>query len=294
MTERLRARDVWERLVDGAWLNGEPGMIFLDRLERTNPTPDVAPQDTTNPCGEQPLLPYEACVLGSLNLNWHLTEDRTRIDWRALRRDVHLSVRFLDDMVEASNFPLEEIDAIVKHGNRRVGLGVMGWADVLFHLGLPYDSPEAEALASDVMQFINDEGRRASEELAAARGAFPNFINSAWDRKGHGERRNATVTTIAPTGTISMIADASSGIEPLFALIFWKNVMRDSDDNAATTLRYVNPIFETYARHPRILQRRAGGRHRGQSRQPADHRRGRRQTSCRCWRACPNRPAASS
>ncbi|MYD94672.1 MAG: vitamin B12-dependent ribonucleotide reductase [Chloroflexi bacterium] len=248
VTKRLRARDVWDRLVDGAWLNGEPGMIFLDRLERTNPTPDVALQDTTNPCGEQPLLPYEACVLGSLNLNWHLTEDRTRIDWNALRRDVKLSVRFLDDMVEASNFPLKEIDDIVKHGNRRVGLGVMGWADVLFHLGLPYDCPEAEALASDVMQFINDEGRRASEELAAARGAFPNFTNSAWDRKGHAERRNATVTTIAPTGTISMIADASSGIEPLFALIFWKNVMRDSDDNAATTLRYVNPIFETYAR----------------------------------------------
>ena len=241
-------RDVWDRLVDGAWLNGEPGMIFLDRLERTNPTPDVALQDTTNPCGEQPLLPYEACVLGSLNLNWHLTEDRTRIDWHALRRDVHLSVRFLDDMVEASNFPLEEIDAIVKHGNRRVGLGVMGWADVLFRMGLPYDSPEAEALAGDVMRFINEEGRRASEELAAARGAFPNFVNSAWDRRGHGTRRNATVTTIAPTGTISMIADASSGIEPLFALIFWKNVMRDSDDNAATTLRYVNPIFETYAR----------------------------------------------
>ncbi|MCY3957003.1 MAG: vitamin B12-dependent ribonucleotide reductase [Chloroflexi bacterium] len=248
VTKRMRARDVWDRLVDGAWLNGEPGMIFLDRLERTNPTPDVALQDTTNPCGEQPLLPYEACVLGSLNLNWHLTEDRTRIDWKALRRDVHLSVRFLDDMVEASNFPLKEIDDIVKHGNRRVGLGVMGWADVLFHLSLPYDSPEAEALASDVMQFINDEGRRASEELAASRGAFPNFTNSAWDRKGHAERRNATVTTIAPTGTISMIADASSGIEPLFALIFWKNVMRDSDDNAATTLRYVNPIFETYAR----------------------------------------------
>ena len=187
-------------------------------------------------------------MLGSLNLNWHLTNDRTRIDWNALRRDVHLSVRFLDDMVEASNFPLEEIDAIVKHGNRRVGLGVMGWADVLFYLGLPYDSPEAEALASDVMRFINEEGRRASEELAAARGAFPNFTNSAWDRRGHAARRNATVTTIAPTGTISMIADASSGIEPLFALIFWKNVMRDSDDNAATTLRYVNPIFESYAR----------------------------------------------
>ena len=187
-------------------------------------------------------------MLGSLNLNWHLTNDRTRIDWNALRRDVHLSVRFLDDMVEASNFPLEEIDAIVKHGNRRVGLGVMGWADVLFYLGLPYDSPEAEALASDVMRFINEEGRRASEALASARGAFPNFTNSAWDRRGHSERRNATVTTIAPTGTISMIADASSGIEPLFALIFWKNVMRDSDDNAATTLRYVNPIFESYAR----------------------------------------------
>ena len=246
--QRLPARDVWEKLVEGAWLNGEPGMIFLDRLERTNPTPDVALQDTTNPCGEQPLLPYEACVLGSINLNWHLNNEHTEIDWDALRRDVHLSVRFLDDMVEASNFPLEEIDAIVKHGNRRVGLGVMGWADMLFSLKIAYDSPEAESLGKQVMEFINSEACRASEELAAARGAFPNFKGSAWDRKGDRERRNATVTTIAPTGTISMIADASSGIEPLFALIFWKNVMRDGDDNAATSLRYVNPLFEQYAR----------------------------------------------
>ncbi len=245
---RLRARAVWDQLVDGAWLNGEPGMIFLDRLQRTNPTPDVAPQDTTNPCGEQPLLPYEACVLGSLNLNWHLSPDGTRIDWQALRRDVHLAIRFLDDMVEASNFPLAEIDAIVKHGNRRVGLGVMGWADLLFALGLAYDSPEAEALAGEVMHFVNDEARRASEELARARGAFPNFAGSSWDRQGHAPRRNATVTTIAPTGTISMIADAASGIEPLFALIFWKNVMRDGAAAAATTLRYVNPLFEDYAR----------------------------------------------
>ena len=246
---RLQARDVWAKLVDGAWLNGEPGMIFLDRLERTNPTPDVAPQDTTNPCGEQPLLPYEACVLGSLNLNWHLSSDHTGIDWDVLRRDVHLAIRFLDDMVEASNFPLEEIDAIVKHGNRRVGLGVMGWADVLFSLNLAYDSPEAEVLGTKVMAFINDEARRASEILAEARGAFPNFAGSIWDGQGHDPRRNATVTTIAPTGTISMIADASSGIEPLFALIFWKNVMRDSEDNTATSLRYVNPHFEEYARN---------------------------------------------
>ena len=245
---RTSAPDIWRKLVDGAWLNGEPGMIFLDRLERTNPTPSVARQDTTNPCGEQPLLPYEACVLGSLNLTQHLTHDGSAIDWNALRRDVRLSVRFLDDMVEASNFPLEEIDAIVKHGNRRVGLGIMGWADILFTLGVAYDSPEAEELGERVMQCINEEARRASETLAEARGAFPNFKGSLWDSQGHAPRRNATVTTIAPTGTISMIADCSSGIEPLFALIFWKNVMRDGDDNAATSLRYVNPQFEQYAR----------------------------------------------
>ena len=245
---RASAPEIWRKLVDGAWLNGEPGMIFLDRLERTNPTPSVARQDTTNPCGEQPLLPYEACVLGSLNLSKHLTADGAAIDWSALRRDVRLSIRFLDDMVEASNFPLEDIDAIVKHGNRRVGLGIMGWADILFTLGIAYDSPEAEELGDRVMQCINDEGRRASEALAEARGAFPNFEGSLWDSQGHAPRRNATVTTIAPTGTISMIADCSSGIEPLFALIFWKNVMRDGDDNAATSLRYVNPQFEQYAR----------------------------------------------
>ena len=245
---RASAPGIWRELVDGAWLNGEPGMIFLDRLERTNPTPAVARQDTTNPCGEQPLLPYEACVLGSLNLTKHLTADGRAIDWGALRRDVRLSIRFLDDMVEASNFPIEEIDDIVKRGNRRVGLGLMGWADILFTLGIAYDSPEAEELGERVMQCITEEGRRASEALAVARGAFPNFEGSLWDMQGHAPRRNATVTTIAPTGTISMIADSSSGIEPLFALIFWKNVMRDGDDNAATSLRYVNPQFEQYAR----------------------------------------------
>ena len=246
--KRLRAREVWDRVVDGAWLNGEPGMIFLDRLRRSNPTPLIAEQDTTNPCGEQPLLPYEACVLGSLNLAWHLSADRSAVDWTKLRRDVHLAIRFLDDMVEASHFPLQEINDIVKHGNRRVGLGLMGWADLLFALSVAYDSPEAEALADQVMRFINEEARRASEELAEQRRAFPNWKGSQWQMLGHAPRRNATVTTIAPTGTISMIADCSSGIEPLFALIFWKNVMRDSDDNQATTLRYLNPLFETYAR----------------------------------------------
>ncbi|MBM4436870.1 MAG: adenosylcobalamin-dependent ribonucleoside-diphosphate reductase [Actinobacteria bacterium] len=245
---RMRARDVWDKLIEGAWLNGEPGVIFLDRIRATNPTPAVGAQDTTNPCGEQPLLPYEACVLGSLNLNAHLDTDRSAIDWQALRRDVHLAIRFLDDMVEASNFPLPEIDAIVKRGNRRVGLGVMGWADILFALGVRYDSPQAEALARRVMRFINDEARRASEALAEIRGPFPNWEGSRWSSEGHRPRRNATVTTIAPTGTISMIADCSSGIEPLFALIFWKNVMRDGDDGKATSLRYLNPVFERFAR----------------------------------------------
>jgi ribonucleoside-diphosphate reductase alpha chain len=243
--QRLLATDVWNELIQSAWLNGEPGIIFLDRIRRTNPTPNVEEQNTTNPCGEQPLLPYEACVLGSIKLNAYITPDN-EIDWDFLRNDLHLSIRFLDDMVEASSFPLEAIDQIVKHGNRRVGLGVMGWADMLYELEIPYNSEAAVALAEKMMGFINDECRVASEELAAIRGPFPNWEHSIWHERGDKPRRNATVTTIAPTGTISMIANASGGVEPQFALVYWKNVMRNSE-NEATSLRYLNKSFEDYA-----------------------------------------------
>ena len=242
--QRLNARWLWGQLVESAWLNGEPGIIFLDRIKNSNPTPDVAEQDTTNPCGEQPLLPYEACVLGSIELGAFV--HGKNIDWDALADDVHLSIRFLDDMVESSNFPIEAIDEIVKRGNRRVGLGIMGWADMLYLLQIPYDSDEAYELAEKVMNFVNVEARRASETLAEKRGPFPNWQGSIWNRDGHKPRRNATVTTIAPTGTIAMIADASGGVEPQFALAYWKNVMRD-DQNKATSLRYLNTIFEQYA-----------------------------------------------
>ena len=243
--KRLNARRLWNKLVESAWLNGEPGMIFLDRIKETNPTPAVGVQDTTNPCGEQPLLPYEACVLGSIKLSAFVRDGQ--IDWDALRDDIHLSVRFLDDMVESSNFPIEAIEAIVKHGNRRVGLGIMGWADMLYMLGIPYNGEEAYDLAEEVMRFVNVEARKASEELAKQRGPFPNWGQSIWRRNGDAPRRNATVTTIAPTGTIAMIADASGGVEPQFALVYWKNVMRD-ENNKATSLRYLNGIFEKYAR----------------------------------------------
>ncbi len=243
--QRLSAVKVWNEMTESAWLNGEPGIIFLDRIRDTNPTPSVAEQNTTNPCGEQPLLPYEACVLGSIKLSAYATEDG-EIDWNLLRQDLHLSVRFLDDMVEASSFPLQAIDDIVKGGNRRIGLGIMGWADMLFQLQIPYDGDQAVALAERVMEFVNNECRAASEALTDVRGPFPNWEKSIWHERGDSPRRNATVTTIAPTGTISMIAGASGGIEPQFALVYWKNVMRNVD-NEATSLRYLNRIFEEYA-----------------------------------------------
>ena len=244
--KRLNARWLWSKLVESAWLNGEPGIIFLDRIKDSNPTPKVAVQDTTNPCGEQPLLPYEACVLGSIKLSAFVRD--MKIDWDGMAEDVHLSIRFLDDMVESSNFPIEAIEAIVKHGNRRVGLGIMGWADMLYMLGIAYHDEAAFALAEEVMRFVNLEARKASEQLARERGPFPNWEGSIWQQNGDEPRRNATVTTIAPTGTIAMIADASGGVEPQFALVYWKNVMRD-DNNKATSLRYLNNIFEDYAQN---------------------------------------------
>jgi ribonucleoside-diphosphate reductase alpha chain len=233
------ARKVFHRIVVQAWENGEPGIIFLDRLNRDNPTPHIGEIESTNPCGEQPLLPYESCNLGSINLG-RLVQDAV-IDWKRLKTVVHDAIHFLDNVIEANNYPLKQIHDMT-HANRKVGLGVMGWADMLIMLGIPYNSNEAVKLGKKVMKFINDEAHLASQELGKVRGSFPNFKGSTFDRKGAPPMRNATVTTIAPTGTISIIANASSGVEPLFAVSYIRTVM---DKNV---LVEVNPMFEQLAK----------------------------------------------
>ena len=224
---KLNAREIFELLVQKAWESGDPGIVFLDRINRDNPTPDQGQMESTNPCGEQPLLPYEACNLGSINLAKFFVEGKSgdeAIDWEELRRVIHLSARFLDNVIDASRFPLDKIADMVRN-NRKIGLGVMGWADLLFQMNIAYDSQEAIKLAEKVMGFVQDEGRYASKQLAKERGAFPAYETSAFAKKDQGPYRNATVTTIAPTGTLSIIAGCSSGIEPLFALSFARNVM---------------------------------------------------------------------
>jgi ribonucleoside-diphosphate reductase alpha chain len=241
-TDRLRARDVWNRIVESAWRTGDPGLVFIDRINNSpaNPTPEVGLIEATNPCGEQPLLPNEACNLGSLNVARFLVErDGVKeIDWPELERVSMLAARFLDDVIEVNPYPLPEIDEMVK-ANRRIGLGIMGWADLLFELNIAYDSEEAVQLADRMWSFVERAAHAQSQELARTRGPFPN-----WDRSIYRDGpplRNSTVTTIAPTGTISIIADASSGIEPIFALAFQHKV----DDRKLT---FVNPIFVDAAR----------------------------------------------
>jgi len=239
---QLDAREVYDLIVEMAWATGDPGIIFIDRMNRDNPTPALGEIESTNPCGEQPLLPYEACNLGSVNLSKFVrwSEAGPDIDWDRLADVVHRGVRFLDDVIEVNQYPLEKIAELVA-GNRKIGLGVMGWADMLIMMGLGYDSDEAVALGEKVMGFIEAEARQASMRLAEERGVFPNWEGSIYDTPEGMRLRNATVTTIAPTGTLSIIANCSSGIEPLFAVSYVRTVM-DND-----RLIEVNPLFEDIA-----------------------------------------------
>lgn len=223
---RLRAKDVFDELVSSAWQTGDPGVIFIDVINRSNPTPRIGRMESTNPCGEQPLLPYEACVLGSLNVGRYArkTNGKSVIDYKALAEDIRTAVRFLDDAIDVNRYPLPEIEAMHK-ANRKIGLGIMGWADLLINLRLPYDSRDAFELAADFMRFVRDHARECSVELAAERGVFPNFAGSLYEAPGMPRVRNATTTTIAPTGTLSIIADCSSGIEPLFGIAYKRYVM---------------------------------------------------------------------
>ncbi len=221
---KLNAAKVFNKIVEAAWRNGEPGIIFLDRLNRDNIVPSQGEIESTNPCGEQPLLPYESCNLGSINLTKMLkkTEDSWEFDWEKLENTVKNAVHFLDNVIDVNKYPIEEIDFTTKQ-TRKIGLGVMGWADSLLMMKIPYNSTEAIELGERLMKFINDKGREESQRIAVKRGPFPLFEESILPKDKL--QRNGTITTIAPTGTLSIIAECSSGVEPIFGYVFVRNIM---------------------------------------------------------------------
>jgi ribonucleoside-diphosphate reductase alpha chain len=256
---KLNAKEVFDKIVDMAWKTGDPGIVFIDQINKDNPTPHLGKIESTNPCGEQPLLPYESCNLGSINLARMLktTNGTTEIDYPRLAEAIKTTVRFLDNVIDVNKFPLPQIEKMTKR-SRKIGLGVMGFADMLIMLGIPYDSEEALKVGSEVMRFIHEEAGKASAGLAEERGVFPAFTGSIYDVPGGPKMRNASCTTIAPTGTLSIIAGCSSGIEPLFALSYTRNIL----DGAQMV--EVNPYFEEVANREgfyseELMKKLAGG-----------------------------------
>jgi ribonucleoside-diphosphate reductase alpha chain len=267
---RLDANVVWDKMILGAWRTGEPGCFFIDEANRYNPVPHLGAYEATNPCGEQPLLPYDVCNLGSINVGYYVVDGR--MDWEAFRRDIYTSTHFLDNIIDVNKYPLPEIDALSKR-IRRIGLGVMGFADALVRLGIAYDSPEGVEFGRKVMEFVDVESKKESERLANERGPFPEWARSIWGpdatcaRDENGKRirpmqmlRNCNVTTVAPTGTISIIAGCSSGLEPLFAVAFMRNqagvMMPDvNEDFVAVAKRegwYSDALMERIAKEGRV------------------------------------------
>ncbi len=237
VVQKIQAQVVWKEIVENAWRSGDPGLVFLDEMNKHNQVRDVAEIESTNPCGEQPLLPYESCTLGSINLTKFVKKGD--VDWDKLAECVERAVHFLDNVIDASMIPIAEVDAVTK-ANRRIGLGVMGWAEMLILVGMRYDTHEALRFAETLMKFMQDHALKASQELAKARGNFPNFQKSTWKRE-YAHMRNVAVTTIAPTGSISILAGCSSGVEPLFSVSYVREVME------GTQLVEVNPFFEKMA-----------------------------------------------
>ena len=264
------ARMVWDRMILGAWRTGEPGVFFVDEANKYNPVPHLGKYEATNPCGEQPLLPYDVCNLGSINVGYYVVDGK--MDWGAFRKDIQLSTHFLDNIIDVNRYPLESIDNLSKR-IRRIGLGVMGFADALIRLGIAYDTPEGVEFGRKVMEFVDVEGKKESQRLAAERGPFPEWAKSIWgpdetcarDENGNRIRpmqllRNCNVTTVAPTGTISIIAGCSSGLEPLFAVAFMRNqagvmmpdVNEDFVEIAKTEGSYSEALMERIAKEGRV------------------------------------------
>jgi len=263
VVKKLNAREVFDKIIDMAWKTGDPGIVFIDQINKANPTPQLGRIESTNPCGEQPLLAYESCNLGSINLAKMLkaSDGGFEIDYPKLAETVKVAVRFLDNVIDVNKFPLPQIDEMTKK-TRKIGLGVMGFADMLIELAVPYDSEEALKVATEIMRFVHDEATKASVELAKERGIFPAFSGSIYDKPGSPRVRNASCTTIAPTGTLSIIAACSSGIEPLFALSYTRNILD------GTKFVEVNPYFEEVAREggfysKELMQKLAEGAHLG-------------------------------
>lgn len=241
----MRADKLFNLICQMAWQTADPGMSFLDRLNRDNPTPALGKIEATNPCGEIGLLPFESCNLASINLSEHIRKNK--VDWGELKKTVHLGVRFLDNMIEVNNYPLEAIERMVKNGNRRIGLGVMGFSHMLYKLGIAYNSPAAVRLAEKLAKFIRQEADKATEELGKKRGNFNNYDVSIY-AKSNKPRRNCATTMIAPTGTISLFSDCSSGIEPVFSLETKRRTFyEDSRKNSSTKeMTMIDPVYRQF------------------------------------------------